>query len=238
MKAFKAAIVLSTNEKPKSLWMKFGIFIIFVDESVMLSQYKLHYLDWFLKTVNENFKVPFGGVQIALCGDVLPLPPILQQRKALYYVLQPQRNPVFCFKALTFWRCGMVMALLPSKQKKSRQSDIVRIFNAVRDGAHLDATDLHIMNSVWGGEVDMQCALGVILKTLDQIDKKLTDFNLRCNPLHANAFHQHSTSGFLLTRPPIVNQHRKIKNVDYGALYSAISRAIKPEKSLLELSEL
>ncbi len=225
MQAIKAANELSRNEKSRSLWMKFGIRIIFVDATGMLSHDQLHYLDWFLKTVRENCEEPFGGLRIILCGDVLSLPPIVHQKKALYGYLQPQRHPLFVFEALTFWRIGMVLALFQNKRQEICKSSFVRILNAVRDGAHLDAADLHMMNSVWGGEVDMKCALGVIFKTLDQLDKKLTDFDLRCNPLHVDDFHQHSTSGFFLTRPPIVIQHRKLKNVDYGALYSAISRA-------------
>ncbi len=175
--AIKGANDLSVNDKPRSLWMKFGIRIIFVDETGMLSHDQLHYLDWFLKTVRDNFKEPFGGLRIILCGDVLQLPPIVHQKKALYGGLQPERHPVFFFEAPAFCHSGTFLVLFLSQNKRQElcKSSFVRILNAVRDGAHLDAADLHMMNSVWGGEVDMQCALTVLFALHEQFDKEMSD---------------------------------------------------------------
>jgi hypothetical protein len=176
--AIKAANDMSVNDKPRSLWMKFGIRIIFVDEAGMLSHDQLHYLDWFLKTIKDNFKESFGGLRIILCGDVLQLPPIVHQKKKSYAGLQPERHPVFFFEAPAFCKSDTFLVLFLSQNKRQElcKADFVRILNAVRDGALLDAADLHTMNSIWGGNVDMRCAISVLFALHEQFDKEMAEF--------------------------------------------------------------
>lgn len=50
--------------------------VLVIDEISMLHDYRLDMIDTIARTVREQPDVPFGGLQIILCGDFFQLPPV------------------------------------------------------------------------------------------------------------------------------------------------------------------
>jgi hypothetical protein len=59
--------------------------VLIIDEVSMLHSFRLDILDELLKSFFEN-ELPFGGLQVVLCGDFFQLPPISQNGKKADFV--------------------------------------------------------------------------------------------------------------------------------------------------------
>jgi ATP-dependent exoDNAse (exonuclease V) alpha subunit len=74
--------------------------ILIIDEVSMLSSNFFDNLNLVCKHINEN-DLPFGGIQIILCGDLFQLPPINKYSKALKMVVHSnawsEMKPVICY---------------------------------------------------------------------------------------------------------------------------------------------
>jgi ATP-dependent DNA helicase PIF1 len=70
--AINRANGLVNENNHRFLFLKFGLRILFIDEVSMLSHDQIIYLDYFFRTLRQS-NTPFGGLQIILCGDHVPL---------------------------------------------------------------------------------------------------------------------------------------------------------------------
>ncbi|MHA2788200.1 AAA family ATPase [Corynebacterium sp. S7] len=115
--------------------------ILVVDEISMVRADLFDMMDIALRTLRKNDQ-PFGGVQLVLVGDLLQLPPVVQDNEREIFTSQ-WKTPFFfsahCFDSLSLRSINLT--------KVWRQSDneFIEILNQVREGSVGDAA-LKVLN--------------------------------------------------------------------------------------------
>lgn len=128
-----------------------SIDLLVIDEVSMLRADILDAIDYRLRSVKRNFRVPFGGVQVLLIGDLYQLPPVVKDQE--WTVLSRFYKSMHFFEAKALQNSGLVYLEL---DKIFRQQDdvFIRILNNLRDNRSTPE-DVKILNQHY--------------KTLDQI---------------------------------------------------------------------
>jgi hypothetical protein len=113
---------LKTRNYLKSRYRKTNVLII--DEVSMLHSSQLDLIDKLFQAFKEN-ELPFGGVQVVLCGDFFQLPPVVRsggsQKKFAYHAMSWQSlDPKICYL-----------------DEQHRQNDdlFLAVLNAIRNNA-------------------------------------------------------------------------------------------------------
>lgn len=132
---YETAWTLSRNLKLKSERIKIiqSLELLIIDEISMVRCDLLDALDVVLRKYRPS-NLPFGGLQLLLCGDLFQLPPIVKDSEAKYLA---QHYPAFYFfesKALK--QAGYVPIELKTVHRQT-DPEFLAILNQVRDG-HLD----------------------------------------------------------------------------------------------------
>jgi ATP-dependent DNA helicase PIF1 len=99
---------------------------VIIDECSMLDYYLLKYIDLLCKTVKRTSdRVPFGGIQMMICGDFFQLPCITDRARPV--------GERFCFQTDVWNEIGPTFQL----QTVVRQNEekLVRILHKIRAGA-------------------------------------------------------------------------------------------------------
>lgn len=97
--------------------------ILIIDEISMLHDYSFTAVDVALRRIRGN-DIPFGGIQVILCGDFFQLPPVSKgKEKARFVVWSPS------FKALNLAFCYL------DEQQRSDDERLTEILNAMRSGS-------------------------------------------------------------------------------------------------------
>lgn len=119
-----------------------SIDLLVIDEVSMLRADILDAIDYRMRSVKRNYKVPFGGVQILLIGDLYQLPPVVKDQE--WTVLQRFYKSMHFFEAKALQNSGMVYLEL---DKIFRQSDdaFIRILNNLRDN-RATPEDVKVLN--------------------------------------------------------------------------------------------
>lgn len=94
-----------------------GVQVLIIDEISMLDAACLDLVDKICKAVKNPF-MPFGGVQIVLCGDFFQLPPIGQDAK-------------FSFQAFSWEEAGIKVCYL-DEQFRQDDSEFLKVLNKIR----------------------------------------------------------------------------------------------------------
>lgn len=100
-----------------------GADILIIDEISMLAAQQLAMVDSVCRAIRES-KLPFGGLQVILCGDFFQLPPISRDD-------QPQAE--FAFKSET-WRNLMPDVCYLTYQYRQQDADYLGVLEAIRRG--------------------------------------------------------------------------------------------------------
>ena len=132
---YETAWTLSRNLKLKSERIKIiqNLDLLIIDEISMVRCDLLDALDVILRKYRHS-NLPFGGLQLLLCGDLFQLPPVVKDTEAKYLA---QHYPSFYFfesKALK--QAGYVPVELKTVHRQT-DPEFLAILNQVRDG-HLD----------------------------------------------------------------------------------------------------
>ncbi len=132
---YETAWTLSRNLKLKSERIKIiqSLDLLIIDEISMVRCDLLDALDVVLRKYRHS-NLPFGGLQLLLCGDLFQLPPVVKDNEAKYLA---QHYPTFYFfesKALK--QAGYVPVELKTVHRQT-DPEFLAILNQVRDG-HLD----------------------------------------------------------------------------------------------------
>ncbi len=119
-----------------------AIDLLVIDEVSMLRADILDAIDYRLRYVKRNYKVPFGGVQVLLIGDLYQLPPIVKDQE--WTVLSQFYKSMHFFEAKALQNSGMIYLEL---DKIFRQQDdiFIRILNNLRDN-RATPEDVRILN--------------------------------------------------------------------------------------------
>ncbi|HSF54711.1 MAG TPA: AAA family ATPase, partial [Algoriphagus sp.] len=119
-----------------------AIDLLVIDEVSMLRADILDAIDYRMRSVKRNYKVPFGGIQVLLIGDLYQLPPVVKDQE--WAVLSRFYNSMHFFEAKALQNSGMIYLEL---DKIFRQSDdvFIRILNNLRDN-RATPDDVRILN--------------------------------------------------------------------------------------------
>jgi len=97
-----------------------GSRVLIIDEISMLDAGRLDLVDEICKAVRGN-SLPFGGLQIVVCGDFFQLPPVDQERKAK-----------FAYESLA-WQSSDIKVCYLEKQHRQEDLNFVEILNKIRN---------------------------------------------------------------------------------------------------------
>jgi len=147
--------------------------LLVIDEVSMLRADILDAIDYRLRSVKRNYKIPFGGVQVLMIGDLYQLPPIVKDQE--WSVLSRFYKSMHFFEAKALQNSGMIYLEL---DKIFRQQDdvFIRILNNLRDN-RATSEDVRILNQHFKTQEQIQDLPPCI--TLTTHNYKADELNLR-----------------------------------------------------------
>lgn len=167
---------LSTHKKQIYKYFKYNgeqkkilldVELIIIDEISMVRADMIDAIDCILRAYSHNPRLPFGGKQILLVGDIFQLEPVLDSdSRAIINKAYP--TPYF-FSANAFREIKLVSIEL---QKVYRQNDpvFVNVLNNIRS-AQAGAADLQLLNTRCNSETKPENDLHITLATRrDNVD--------------------------------------------------------------------
>ncbi len=142
---FKPDITVEKIKKiksPKTSVLYREIETIIIDEISMVRADLLDCVDAFLRLNGKKRKLPFGGVQMVLIGDLYQLPPVIQSKEK--EIFNSYYKSCYFFDAKVF--DGLQLEFI-ELQKIYRQKDekFISILNAIRNNT-VDAKSLQVLN--------------------------------------------------------------------------------------------
>ena len=135
--------------------------LVIIDEISMVRADIIDFIDRILRTYTGNFRLPFGGKQMLLIGDVFQLEPVVKSdERDILSRFYP--NPYF-FSARVFREIELVSIQLT---KVFRQKDpvFVRLLDHVREGS-ISSTELTLLNTRVDEPHDKPDSLSIVLAT-------------------------------------------------------------------------
>lgn len=100
-----------------------GAKVLIIDEISMIHSYRLDLIDQITKRIRNN-PVPFGGLQVILCGDFFQLPPIAEEGFS---------HSSFAYKADAWKELDLKICYL-DEQHRQWDEDFLKILNDIRAG--------------------------------------------------------------------------------------------------------
>jgi len=94
--------------------------VLIIDEISMLHYFRLDMVDQVCQTFKKN-SLPFGGLQIILCGDFFQLPPVSKDKEETGFVIQSQ-----VWQELNLKICYL------DEQFRQTDNEFLRILNTIR----------------------------------------------------------------------------------------------------------
>ncbi len=94
--------------------------VLIIDEISMLHHYRLDLVDKILRRIHDN-DLPFGGIQVILCGDLFQLPPITPYGQEIIYI-----NESSVWKDMDIHICYL------TEQFRQEDDSLISILNEIR----------------------------------------------------------------------------------------------------------
>ena len=136
--------------------------LIIIDEISMVRADIIDFIDRVLRIYTRNMRVPFGGKQLLLVGDIYQLEPVIREEER--QLLRPFYPSYFFFHARVFREMQLVSIEL---RKVYRQSDptFISILDRIRT-SNIAAADLQQLNARVGAQLDLSGSrLAITLST-------------------------------------------------------------------------
>ena len=137
--------------------------VLLIDEVSMLHHFRLDFVDQVLRRVKKN-DLPFGGIQVILCGDFFQLPPVARFG-------EPQAQFIYKSEA---WKEGKFTICYLSTNYRQTDDTSLMILNEIRSG--------EVSENVWE---HLQSRYNV-KTTLDIMPTRLFTHNIDVDSLNAN----------------------------------------------------
>jgi ATP-dependent exoDNAse (exonuclease V) alpha subunit len=114
--------------------------VLVIDEISMLHHYRLDLVDNLFREFKQN-TLPFGGVQVILCGDFFQLPPVAR-------LDEPKARFAYHSQA---WQLLDLKICYLDEQHRQNDSDFIDVLNAIRSNAVLGRERRHLESRVGCG---------------------------------------------------------------------------------------
>jgi len=99
--------------------------VLIIDEISMLHDFRLDMVDEICRNVRDNDDVPFGGIQIILCGDFFQLPPINRG---------DSRAGGFVVTSNVWHELQPIVCYLDEQHRQDENDKLLEILSAMRSG--------------------------------------------------------------------------------------------------------
>lgn len=97
--------------------------VLIIDEVSMLHHYRLDMVNQVLQKIHQN-DLPFGGIQVILCGDLFQLPPVTRGGQSAKYVTES-----------SVWQDMDIRICYITEQHRQEDEDFLRLLNEIRENA-------------------------------------------------------------------------------------------------------
>lgn len=145
--------------------------LIIIDEISMVRADTIDFIDKVLRTYCGNFRLPFGGKQLLLIGDVFQLEPVAVHEER--DILQKYYPDIHFFSARVFREMQLVSIEL-TKVYRQTDSAFISVLDHIRTN-NVSARDLQLLNTCVGqdvaGESGMYVTLASRRDTVDCINQ-------------------------------------------------------------------
>ncbi len=108
--------------------------LLVIDEISMVRADLLDAIDFILRTIRKN-KIPFGGVQLLVIGDLFQLSPVVKDN--IWPILKPYYNSPFFFDSLA-WKLSSPIKIELQTIYRQKDESFIKILNNVRLGIKKD----------------------------------------------------------------------------------------------------
>lgn len=121
-----------------------GARVLIIDEISMLHAHQLDNVDRICRRF-KNTELPFGGLQVIICGDFFQLPPVNKEEERAKYAFESE-----------IWHSMNIKICYLSEQHRQNDNKIISVLNDIRSNQVTDATWETIMSRVDDGTDSMQ----------------------------------------------------------------------------------
>lgn len=160
--------------------------LIIIDEISMVRADIIDFIDKILRVYSHNMRIPFGGKQLLLVGDVYQLEPVLKDED--WQLLQPFYPSKFFFDAHVF-RTFQLVCIELQKVYRQRDDKFISILDHIRTST-ITNTDLSLLNQQVGQHQPMDAhQLSITLSTRRDTVDYINSLHLSKLPGDATILH-------------------------------------------------
>ena len=160
--------------------------LIIIDEISMVRADIIDFIDKILRVYSHNMRIPFGGKQLLLVGDVYQLEPVLKEED--WQLLQPYYASKFFFDAHVF-RTFQLVCIELQKVYRQRDDKFISILDHIRTST-VTSTDLSLLNQQVGQPQPMDAhQLSITLSTRRDTVDYINSLHLSKLPGDATILH-------------------------------------------------
>lgn len=160
--------------------------LIIIDEISMVRADIIDFIDKILRVYSHNMRIPFGGKQLLLVGDVYQLEPVLKEED--WQLLQPYYPSKFFFDAHMF-RSFQLVCIELQKVYRQRDDKFISILDHIRTST-VTNTDLSLLNQQVGQHQPMDAhQLSITLSTRRDTVDYINSLHLSKLPGDATILH-------------------------------------------------
>lgn len=160
--------------------------LIIIDEISMVRADIIDFIDKILRVYSHNMRIPFGGKQLLLVGDVYQLDPVLKEED--WQLLQPYYASKFFFDAHVF-RTFQLVCIELQKVYRQRDDKFISILDHIRTST-VTSTDLSLLNQQVGQPQPMDAhQLSITLSTRRDTVDYINSLHLSKLPGDATILH-------------------------------------------------
>ena len=160
--------------------------LIIIDEISMVRADIIDFIDKILRVYSHNMRIPFGGKQLLVVGDVYHLEPVLKEED--WQLLQPYYPSKFFFDAHVF-RTFQLVCIELQKVYRQRDDKFISILDHIRTST-VTNTDLSLLNQQVGQHQPMDAhQLSITLSTRRDTVDYINSLHLSKLPGDATILH-------------------------------------------------
>jgi ATP-dependent DNA helicase PIF1 len=131
-------------EEKQNLWKRYqNTKVLIIDEISMLHHFRFDMLDRLARALKRKPDLPFGGMQVVLCGDFFQLPPVHRQGE----------QPAFFAYQSDIWKKMNLKVCYLSEQHRQNDDSYLSLLNDIR-GACVEDDSLQYLRDRYKKDID------------------------------------------------------------------------------------